>query len=140
LKAEFSTPDRIDPTGNLNDAELKDLGDDRWPQRCPFKSLSSVDASLPGDTGVMFARRQYCRRHFRDSQINFSLTLGLSATGRPTDAPPCFARRPVGQDQGFPADRDGHVGGTAADNRLFVNAVVYRYRTGVSSMQSMAAP
>ena len=27
--------------------------------------------------------------------------------------------------------REGHVGGTAEDNRLFVEAVLYRYRTGV---------
>ena len=27
--------------------------------------------------------------------------------------------------------RVGHVGGTARDNRLFVEAVLYRYRTGV---------
>ena len=27
--------------------------------------------------------------------------------------------------------REGHVGGTATDNRLFVDAVLYRYRTGV---------
>ena len=27
--------------------------------------------------------------------------------------------------------REGHVGGDAADNRLFVDAVLYRYRTGV---------
>jgi transposase len=27
--------------------------------------------------------------------------------------------------------RDGHVGGNAADNRLFVDAVIYRYRTGI---------
>jgi transposase len=27
--------------------------------------------------------------------------------------------------------RDGHVGVTAADNRLFVEAVLYRYRSGV---------
>ena len=26
--------------------------------------------------------------------------------------------------------REGHVGGTAHDNRLFVEAVLYRYRTG----------
>ena len=31
----------------------------------------------------------------------------------------------------FLPGRVGHVGGTAADNRLFVDAVVYRYRTGV---------
>lgn len=28
--------------------------------------------------------------------------------------------------------REGHVGGTAANNRLFVDAVIFRYRTGVS--------
>ena len=27
--------------------------------------------------------------------------------------------------------RPGHVGGTAADNRLFVDAVLYRYRAGI---------
>ena len=27
--------------------------------------------------------------------------------------------------------REGHVGGTAPDNRLFVDAVIYRYRTGI---------
>ena len=32
---------------------------------------------------------------------------------------------------GFLPGRPGHVGGTAADNRLFVDAVLYRYRTGV---------
>lgn len=28
--------------------------------------------------------------------------------------------------------REGHVGGTAKDNRLFVDAVVYRYRAGIA--------
>lgn len=28
--------------------------------------------------------------------------------------------------------RDGHVGGTARDNRLFVEAVLYRYRAGIA--------
>jgi transposase len=32
----------------------------------------------------------------------------------------------------FLPGRDGHVGGTAANNRPFVDAVVFRYRTGVS--------
>jgi len=31
----------------------------------------------------------------------------------------------------FLPGREGHVGGTAADNRLFVDAVLYRYRAGV---------
>ena len=31
----------------------------------------------------------------------------------------------------FLPGREGHVGGTAADNRLFVEAVIYRYRTGL---------
>ena len=30
----------------------------------------------------------------------------------------------------FLPGREGHVGGTAADNRLFVDALLYRYRTG----------
>ena len=33
--------------------------------------------------------------------------------------------------ENFLPGREGHVGGTAADNRLFVDAVVYRYRTGI---------
>ena len=33
--------------------------------------------------------------------------------------------------QGLLPGRIGHVGGTAADNRLFVEAVLYRYRAGV---------
>ena len=31
----------------------------------------------------------------------------------------------------FLPGREGHVGGTAPDNRLFVEAVLYRYRTGI---------
>jgi transposase len=31
----------------------------------------------------------------------------------------------------FLPGREGHVGGTAGDNRLFVDAVLYRYRAGV---------
>ena len=31
----------------------------------------------------------------------------------------------------FLPGREGHVGGDPADNRLFVEAVLYRYRTGI---------
>jgi len=31
----------------------------------------------------------------------------------------------------FLPGRVGHVGGTAADNRIFVEAVIYRYRAGI---------
>ena len=31
----------------------------------------------------------------------------------------------------FLPGREGHVGGNAADNRLFIDAVLYRYRTGI---------
>lgn len=31
----------------------------------------------------------------------------------------------------FLPSREGYVGGTAADNRLFVDAVIYRCRTGI---------
>jgi hypothetical protein len=37
----------------------------------------------------------------------------------------------VGEDQGLLARPEGPCGGTAADNRLFVDAVIYRYRTGI---------
>ena len=40
----------------------------------------------------------------------------------------------------FLPGRKGHVGGTAADNRLFIEAVIYRYRTGILSMRIMASP
>ncbi|GBR35811.1 transposase [Neoasaia chiangmaiensis NBRC 101099] len=33
--------------------------------------------------------------------------------------------------KGLLPGREGHVGGTAADNRLFVEAVLYRYRAGI---------
>src|SRR6516162_1414662 len=33
--------------------------------------------------------------------------------------------------EAFLPGREGHVGGTAADNRLFVDAVLYRYRTDI---------
>ena len=33
--------------------------------------------------------------------------------------------------QDFLPGREGHVGGTAADNRLFVEAVLYRFRAGI---------
>ena len=31
----------------------------------------------------------------------------------------------------FLPGREGHVGGNAADNRLFIEAILYRYRTGI---------
>jgi transposase len=34
--------------------------------------------------------------------------------------------------EGLLPGREGHVGGTAKDNRLFVEAVLYRYRTGIA--------
>jgi transposase len=34
--------------------------------------------------------------------------------------------------QDFLPGREGHVGGTATNNRLFVDAVIFRYRSGVS--------
>ena len=37
----------------------------------------------------------------------------------------------MGSDQGFPAWPGRPCGGTAADNRLFVEAVLYRYRAGI---------
>jgi transposase len=48
-----------------------------------------------------------------------------------TDATLCTARRPMGSDPGFSSWPRSHVGGTAADNRLFVEAVLYRFRAGI---------
>ncbi len=52
--------------------------------------------------------------------------------GRPKEGRP-MRRYALRDDQwdrikDFLPGREGHVGGTAADNRLFVDAVVYRYR------------
>ena len=48
-----------------------------------------------------------------------------------TDATLCLARRPMDRIKDFLPGREGHVGGTAADNRLFVEAVLYRFRAGI---------
>jgi transposase len=56
---------------------------------------------------------------------------GWSTSRRIDPATLCITRRPVGPDQGLSACREGHVSGTAADNRLFVEAVLYRYRAGI---------
>ena len=37
----------------------------------------------------------------------------------------------MGSDQGHSTGTRGHVGATARDNRLFVDAVIYRYRAGI---------
>ena len=42
-----------------------------------------------------------------------------------------YALRDDQWDRIFLPGREGHVGGTAADNRLFVEAVLYRYRAGI---------
>ena len=39
----------------------------------------------------------------------------------------------------FLPGREGHVGGTAADNRLFVEAVLFRFRAGVLGAISLSA-
>jgi transposase len=36
-----------------------------------------------------------------------------------------------GKIKDFLPGREGHVGGTATDNRLFVDAIIYRTRTGI---------
>ncbi len=36
-----------------------------------------------------------------------------------------------GRIKDFLPGREGHVGGTAADNRLFIEAILYRYRAGI---------
>jgi len=50
--------------------------------------------------------------------------------GGPTHAALWIAKRPMGADQGFLPGREGHVGGNAADNRLFVEAVLYSIERG----------
>lgn len=50
----------------------------------------------------------------------------------PTDATLRITRRPSGgKIKDFLPGREGHVGGTAADNRLFVDAVLCRCRAGI---------
>lgn len=55
----------------------------------------------------------------------------LSADSELTDASIRPSRRSMGEDQRYFAGREGHVGVTAKDNRLFVEAVLYRYRAGI---------
>src|ERR1700730_3198954 len=69
--------------------------------------------------------------YFGDSQISCRVIHGQSALRRPT-----MQRFGLRDDQwerikDLLPGREGHVGGNAADNRLFVDAVLYRYRTGV---------
>jgi transposase len=64
------------------------------------------------------------------------VTRGRSALRRGglTNATLCITRRPVDQWErikDFLPGREGHVGGTVADNRLFVEAVLYRFRAGI---------
>ena len=37
-----------------------------------------------------------------------------------------------GRIRDFLPGREGHVGGTAADNRLFIEAILYRYRVTIA--------
>ena len=66
-----------------------------------------------------------------DSGAAVSSIHRRSAPQKLTDAPLRTARRPIGLDQGPVSGRPGPVGVTAADNRLFVEAVLYRYRAGI---------
>ena len=44
----------------------------------------------------------------------------------------CVVGRSMGADRRFLPRCEGHVGGRAKDNRLFVEAVLYRYRAGIT--------
>ena len=56
-------------------------------------------------------------------------------SGRPeeglTDATICTAHDQWDRIKEILPGREGHVGGTAADNRLFVEAVLFRFRAGI---------
>jgi transposase len=54
-----------------------------------------------------------------------------AANEEPTDAPLRPARRQWERIEDLLPGRQGHVGVTAKDNRLFVEAVLYRYRAGI---------
>ena len=75
-----------------------------WPdETLPGKTLTARKLTVTAKAGMKIQIAGAPGRHFRDSQITWSLNHGASAIGRPTHAPLRPARRPVGQDQGFPA-------------------------------------
>ena len=79
----------------------------------------AIERFSAGETGAVGSQGYSCVIHER------------SADSELTDAPLRPSGRSMGQDQGYFAGREGHVGVTAKDNRLFVAAVLYRYRAGM---------
>ena len=73
-----------------------------------------------------------CFGYARDSRISKCLTREWSARGG-ADQCDDIALRDDQWDRikDILPGREGHVGGTAADNRLFVEAVLFRFRAGV---------
>src|SRR5262245_16321524 len=78
-------------------------------------NLRSTKSSFPG---------------FPNQLVSHSWGIGNREADACT-APPCATTSGT-RSKDFLPGREGHVGGTAADNRLFVDAVIYRYRTGIS--------
>jgi transposase len=98
-----------------------------------FHWVGSISARAEEPLGWLKIPIQPVRsRQSRDSQITFSLTHGVVGNWE-AHAMHRYALRDDQWDRikDFQPGRDGHVGGTAADNRLFVEAVIYRYRTGI---------
>jgi transposase len=72
------------------------------------------------------------RENVRLKRLVADLSLENFMGGRPLEG--LTMRRYALRDdriKDFLPGREGHVGGTAADNRLFVEAVLYRYRAGI---------
>src|SRR5438552_19025543 len=57
--------------------------------------------------------------------------MGDRLWGGPTHAAPWIARQRMGAIKDFLPGREDHLGGTAVDNWLSVDAVLSRYRTGI---------
>ena len=98
----------------------------------PSESVTRACLQLREERKRNWRRNVWCFGSARDSQISECLTCEWSAfrRGRP------MRRYALRDDQWdrikeILPGREGHVGGTAADNRLFVEAVLFRFRAGV---------
>lgn len=90
-----------------------------------FPIMLSVDLSL-FETKGNFSRA--CRQLARDA---IKSVIFSCFSERCADASIWSERWSVGADKGSSSGSEDHVGGTAADKRLFVETVLYRYRAGI---------
>src|SRR5215468_4163234 len=70
-----------------------------------------------------------CDLGFTNHQLSDSWEVGLRRADRWSAL--AYATTNGNRIKDILPGREGHVGGTAADNRLFVEAILYRFRTGI---------